>query len=80
MLPSAAERYNKAMRYNLKDSHYSEATGKLHILCPYRDKTGISVHVVIREGHCYRSRQCMLINCKFNVLQSDIQCLLSLAW
>ncbi len=68
------------MRYVLKDSRYSEATGKLHILCPHRGKTGIAVHVVIREGHCYRSKQCMVINCKFNVLQSDIQCLLSLAW
>ena len=69
-----------SMRYAQKDTHYSEATGKLHILCPYRERTGISVHVVIREGHCYRSRQCMVLNCKFNVLQSDIKCLLSLAW
>lgn len=68
------------MRYAQKETHYSEATGKLHIFCPHRDRTGISVHVVIKEGHCYRSRQCMVLNCKFNVLQSDIKCLLSLAW
>jgi len=68
------------MRYHPKDSHYSEATGKLHILCPHRDKTGITIHVVIKDGHCYRSRQCMVLNCKFNILQSDLQCLLSLAW
>ena len=74
------ERYNKTMRYVSKESRFSEATGKLHILCPHRDRTEISVHVVIREGHCYRSRQCTVINCKFNVLQSDLPCLLSLTW
>ena len=68
------------MRYVPKETHYSEATGKLHILCPHRNRTGISVQVVIKDGHCYRSKQCMVLNSKYNVLQSDIQCLLSLTW
>jgi hypothetical protein len=50
------------------------------MLCPHRDKTGVSVHVVIKGGYCYRSECCMVIDCKFNRLQSDIRSLLSLTW
>ncbi len=62
------------------DKHYSETTGKLHIPCPYRETTGISVHVIIKGGTCYRSEHCMVVKCKFNRLQSDVACLLSLTW
>lgn len=61
-------------------SRYSDTTGKLHMPCPHREKTGVSVHVVIKGGYCYRSEFCMVIDCKFNRLQSDIRSLLSLTW
>jgi hypothetical protein len=59
---------------------FSEMSGKLHIPCPHRDTTGINVHVVIKNGFCYRSECCMVIKCKFNRLQLDIGSLLSLTW
>ncbi len=62
------------------EKHYSETTGKLHIPCPHSKSTGVEVHVVIKDGYCYRSGDCMVIKCKFNRLQSDIGCLLSLTW
>lgn len=62
------------------EKHFSEATGKLHISCPHRKSTGIDVHVVIKDGYCYRSEDCMVLKCKFNRMQSDIGCLLSLTW
>jgi hypothetical protein len=62
------------------EKHYSEKTGKLHVPCPYRKTTGVEVHVVIKDGYCYRSCDCMVIKCKFNRIQSDIGCLLSLTW
>lgn len=62
------------------EKHYSDATGKLHIPCPYADETGIRVHVVIRTGVCYRSESCLVIRCRFNSLQSDVRALLSLTW
>jgi len=68
------------MRSVYSEKHYSEVTGKLHIPCPHRESTGIRVHVVIKGGFCYRSEQCMVIKCKFNRLQSDTACLLSLTW
>ncbi len=68
------------MKTPVIEKRFSEATGKLHIPCPYRDLTGINVHVVIRDGFCYRSEHCMVLRCKFNRLQADIDCLLSIAW
>jgi hypothetical protein len=68
------------MRYCPKNRHFSEATGKLHIPCLHREKTGITVHVVIKGGCCYRSESCMVIKCKYNRLQADIEALLSLTW
>lgn len=62
------------------DKHYSEATGKLHIPCPHRQITGINVHVIIKDGACYRAERCMVVKCKFNRLQSDVGHLLSLTW
>jgi hypothetical protein len=62
------------------EKRFSEASGKLHIPCPHKEITGINVHVVIKEGYCYRSEQCMVIQCKFNRLQSDIDYVLSLTW
>ncbi len=68
------------MRERVKQKHYSVDTGKLHILCPHREKTHINVHVVVKDGFCYRSEHCMAIWCKFNRLQSDIDSILSLIW
>jgi hypothetical protein len=68
------------MKFFFDEKRYSESTGKLHIYCPYREKTGINVHVVIKEGYCYRSRQCLVVQCKFNSIQLDIDALLSLVW
>ncbi|MBI5674467.1 MAG: hypothetical protein HZC48_01400 [Nitrospirae bacterium] len=59
---------------------FSVETGKLHMPCPYREKTGVNVHVVIKGGYCYRSEQCRIIQCKFNRLQTDIDAVLSLVW
>ena len=63
-----------------KYKHFSETTGKLHIPCPHNKQTGITVHVVIKGGWCYRSEHCMVLGCKFNRLQSDIRSILSLTW
>jgi len=68
------------MRKLFPEKHYSDSTGKLHIPCPYRGETGLNVHVVIKEGFCYRSEHCMVIKCKYNRLQTDIECMLSLTW
>jgi hypothetical protein len=68
------------MKDILLQKSFSVETGKLHMPCPYRDKTGINVHVVIKGGYCYRSEQCMIIRCKFNRLQTDLDAVLSLVW
>jgi hypothetical protein len=68
------------MKFFFDEKRFSESTGKLHIYCPYRERTGINVHVVIKGGYCYRSRQCMVVQCKFNSIQLDIDALLSLVW
>jgi hypothetical protein len=68
------------MRDALDRKRFSENTGKLHISCPHRDKTGVDVHVVIKGGWCYRSGQCMAFECKYNRVQSDIESLLSIMW
>ena len=59
---------------------YAVETGKLHLSCPHKDRTGVNVHVVIKDGYCYRSEQCMVIWCKFNRLQTDLDAFLSLIW
>lgn len=59
---------------------FSEMTGKLHLLCPHRDKTGINIHVVIMGGCCYRSSECMVFKCKFNAMQDDLERILSVTW
>ncbi|MBU4320347.1 MAG: hypothetical protein Q8N12_08750 [Thermodesulfovibrionales bacterium] len=68
------------MHPSIKEKHYSETTRKLHLPCPYAEETGIHIHVVIKDGNCYRSEQCMALKCKFNRLQSDIKTILSLTW
>ena len=68
------------MKYVPKQRHYCDTTRKLHVPCLHADKTGISVHVVVRDGYCYRSENCLVISCKYNRLQSDIKTLLSLTW
>jgi hypothetical protein len=60
--------------------HYDDVTGKLHISCPHRERTGIYVHVVVKDGYCYRSHECMVVECRYNKIQSDIKKLLSLTW
>ena len=72
--------YTMNMKYCFKERHFSESTRKLHIPCLHREKTGIYIHVVIKDGYCYRSEQCMVVQCKYNRLQSDIASLLSLTW
>jgi hypothetical protein len=68
------------MRKNLLDKRYSEMTGKLHIGCPHREKSGVQLHVVIKGGYCYRSEECMVVECKYNRMQSDIKKVLSVMW
>ena len=68
------------MKNRFKEKHFSITTGKLHISCPHPEKTGIKIHVVVKDGYCYRSEHCMVFWCKFNRLQSDIDSILSLAW
>jgi hypothetical protein len=68
------------MKDPFRQRHYCETTRKLHVPCPHCEKTGINVHVVVKDGHCYRSEHCTVIWCKYNRLQSDIETLLSLTW
>ena len=51
-------------------------TGKLHMPCPFKQITGVNMHVVVKNGFCYRSKQCMAVKCRFNRLQSNLECLL----
>jgi hypothetical protein len=62
------------------EKHYSDTTGKLHTPCPFKEITGVNVHVIVKNGICYRSRQCMIVRCKFNCLQADLESLLSIVW
>ena len=59
---------------------YALETGKLHIPCPHHEQTGINIHVVVKDGYCYRSEECMIVWCKFNRIQTDIDSLISLTW
>jgi len=68
------------MKDPLVQKVYSIETGKLHTPCPYKEKTGINIHVVIKDGYCYRSEECTIIWCKFNRLQTDLDAFLSLIW
>lgn len=64
----------------LTGKSYAVETGKLHLPCPHKEKSGVNIHVVIKDGYCYRSEQCMVIWCKFNSLQTDLDAFLSLIW
>ncbi len=64
----------------LREKKFSERTGKLHLSCPHRDRTGINIHVVIKDGYCYRSEECMVVECKYNRYQSDIERIISVTW
>jgi hypothetical protein len=69
------------MRRDIRsDKHYSEMSGKLHIKCPHRDRTGINTHVVIKGRYCYRSEECMVIECKYNRMRNKIDSVLSMTW
>jgi hypothetical protein len=77
-------RYNKGMKaYRgdiLREKKFSELTGKLHLPCPHQERTGIRIHVVIKDGYCYRSEDCMVLECKYNRYQSDIERIISVTW
>jgi hypothetical protein len=60
--------------------HFSVETGKLHVPCPYREETGIRIHVVVKDGICYRSENCMVFWCKYNRLKYDVDSILSFIW
>ncbi len=62
------------------DKHYSEMSGKLHIPCPFRERTGINIHVVIKGRYCYRSEECMVMECKYNRMRNRIENILSVTW
>ena len=64
----------------IMEKSYAVETGKLHLSCPHSERTGITIHVVVKDGYCYRSEQCMVIWCKFNRLQTDLDAFLSLIW
>lgn len=74
-------RYNKTMRIDhMTDKRYSISTGKLHVSCPHPAKSGISIHVVVKDGCCYRANDCMVFECKFNPMRMDIERVLSVSW
>jgi len=77
-------RYNinmKATRNDiLKGKKFSEMTGKLHLPCPHSSRSGVSVHVVIKDGICYRSEVCMVLDCRYNKYQSDVERIISITW
>jgi hypothetical protein len=62
------------------NKRYSERSGKLHIQCPFKDRTGIRTHVVIKGRYCYRSDECMVIECKYNKSRTKIENILSMTW
>lgn len=69
------------MRKDRRDKkRFSETTGKLHMPCPYKHKTGIDIFIVIKGGYCYRSEDCMVMECKYNRTQSDLKSVLSVTW
>lgn len=75
--------YNRVMSNKndvISGKRFSEMTGKLHLPCPHRDRTGVNIHVVIKDGCCYKSDQCLVFECKFNSLQNDIEKILSVTW
>jgi hypothetical protein len=67
-------------REAVKDKRYSETTGKLHIPCPFKERTGIKIHVVIKGRYCYRSDECMVLECKYNKSRTKIENILSMTW
>ncbi len=62
------------------NKRYSETSGKLHIQCPHKERTGINIHVVIKGRYCYRSDECMVIECKYNKMRNKIENVLSMTW
>ena len=64
----------------LAERRKSDQKGKLHIKCPFEDKTRIGVHVVVKDHYCYRSGECMVIECKYNRSKDSIENILSMTW
>lgn len=67
-------------RKNYEAKRFNENTGKLHIPCPYREKTGICIPVIVKNYCCYRSDVCFVFECKFHKLQGDLDAILSVVW
>lgn len=65
---------------NIFGKKYCENTGKLHVPCPHKARSGVFIHVVIRDGQCYRSKDCLVFDCKFNTLQNDLDSIVSVVW
>ena len=63
-----------------QEKRFSEMTGKLHLPCPHNERTGINIHVVIKDGCCYKAGQCLVVECKYNTIQSDLEKLISITW
>ncbi len=59
------------MQQSFFRKRYSNGMDKLHVMCPCPDRTGINIHVVIKEGACYRSRTCLASDCKYNKTPTD---------
>jgi hypothetical protein len=71
----------KAAKHDvLRTKKFSEMTGKLHMPCPHADRSGVTVHVVIKDGICYRSEVCMVLDCRYNKYQSDVERIISITW
>jgi hypothetical protein len=68
------------MKDPLMQKCFAIESGKLHMSCPYKERTGVDTHVVIKDGYCYRSEECTVVWCKFNSLQKDLDSFLSLIW
>jgi translation initiation factor IF-2 len=76
-----AGQYNIVMdKPGFERKKFSESTGKLHMPCAHKDKTGITIHVVIKDGTCYKSGQCLVVECKYNRIQDKVDDLISLTW
>ncbi|HAM50774.1 MAG TPA: hypothetical protein DCP92_08800 [Nitrospiraceae bacterium] len=59
------------MRESFLDKQYSIITGKLHLFCPHREETGVNIHVVIKDGSCYRSKSCFATRCRYNRIKGS---------
>lgn len=64
----------------IEEKKFSEATRKLQIICPNRERSGVEVHVIVRNGCCYRSSHCMVFDCRYNRMQEELDSIISVIW